>query len=187
MAHKSQEDRLSVFLSLILRHKPEAAGISLDQNGWANVQELLQGVNDTGRSISLPMLKRIVATDEKERYSFNEDNTKIRANQGHSLPVDVELKPAVPPDILYHGTATRFLSDIRVDGLTRQSRQYVHLSADAETAAKVGQRHGESTVLRIRAGEMYNRAGFRFWLSVNNVWLCRSVPVQYIEFDCTEH
>lgn len=177
---KTRQERLSVFISLVLRHKPEAAGIQLDEHGWADVKELLDGIRATGRQIDAATLEQIVATDAKQRYSFDETHTLIRANQGHSIPVDVELTETEPPEWLYHGTAERFLSSILSEGLTRQSRLYVHLSADRATAEKVGARHGKSVVLRIRAKAMRD-AGYPFFLSANGVWLCQSVPVLYIE------
>lgn len=176
---KSKQDRLSIFLSLVLRHRPEAASIQLDEHGWADVDALLQGIRQTGREINSASLEQIVATDAKGRYSFNADHTLIRANQGHSVPVDVELTPAEPPTFLYHGTATRFLPSIRAQGLTRQSRLYVHLSSDIETAQKVGARHGKSVVLTIPAKQMYDQ-GHLFFLSVNQVWLCRAIPAAFL-------
>lgn len=131
-------DKLSVFISLVLRHKPEAAGIRLDEHGWANVEELLEGINNTGRQINMDILEEIVRTDSKQRYSFNSNKTLIRANQGHSVPVDVELEERQPPQYLYHGTAERFLDAIMAEGLKPMSRLYVHLSKDEETAVKVG-------------------------------------------------
>lgn len=176
-----KDKRLSVFLSLVLRHKPEAVGIQLDAHGWADVSALLAGIAQTGRAITLETLEDIVAKDHKQRYSFNENHTKIRANQGHSIPVDVGLQPATPPRFLYHGTATRFLDSIHAEGITRQTRQYVHLSPDIATAQKVGARHGKCIVLTVRAEEMH-QAGHSFWLSENNVWLCQHVPTQFIDF-----
>ncbi len=173
-------DKLSVFISLVLRHKPEAAGITLDEHGWANVEELLRGINETGRKISMEILEDIVATDNKQRYSFNEDKTLIRANQGHSIPVDVELKEQNPPEILYHGTATRFLNSILNDGLKPMSRLYVHLSKDIETAWKVGKRHGDPVILKINSRDMY-KDGYKFYLSENGVWLTEKVDAKYFE------
>lgn len=172
-------DKLSVFISLILRHKPETIGIQLDEHGWANVDELISGINNTGRKIDMEILQEIVRTDNKQRYSFNEDKTLIRANQGHSIPVDVELKEQQPPQILYHGTASRFLDLIMQDGLKPMSRLYVHLSSDMETAMKVGKRHGEPVVLKINSEEMCND-GIKFYLSKNGVWLTKSVDKKYI-------
>ena len=174
-----KSDKLSVFISLVLRHKPDAAGISLDEHGWANVNELLDGINDTGRKIDMDILEEIVRTDSKQRYSFNEDKTLIRANQGHSIPVDVELDEQKPPQILYHGTAERFLDAIMAEGLKPMSRLYVHLSKEEETAIKVGKRHGKPVVLRINSEEMYHD-GIRFYLSQNGVWLTKYVDKKYI-------
>lgn len=176
---RKSKDKLSVFLSLVLRHKPEAAGIVLDKNGWANVEELIEGVKKTGRNINKTLLQEIVRTDQKGRYTFNEDKTMIRANQGHSVLVDVELKEQIPPDILYHGTATRFLKNIQKEGLKPMSRLYVHLSKEKETALKVGERHGKPVVLKIDAKAMYEN-GEKFYLSANGVWLTKSVAVCYL-------
>lgn len=178
----SKTDKLSVFISLILRHQPGAAGIQLDEHGWADVSELIAGINAAGRTIDMEILEEIVRTDEKGRYSFNEDKTLIRANQGHSIPVDVELQEKMPPEFLYHGTAERFLESILAQGLKPMSRLYVHLSKDTETAVKVGKRHGKPVVLKVRSGEMH-RAGFKFYLSENGVWLVSHVPVNYLEED----
>ena len=174
-------EKLSVFISLILRHKPETIGIQLDEHGWANVDELISGISSTGRKIDMEILEEIVRADNKQRYSFNENKTLIRANQGHSIPVDVELKEQQPPQILYHGTASRFLDSIMQEGLKPMSRLYVHLSSDMETAMKVGKRHGEPVVLKINSEEMCND-GIKFYLSENGVWLAKSVAKKYIMF-----
>ena len=176
----SKLDKLSVFISLVLRHQPDAAHITLDEQGWANVEELLNGINKTGRKIDMEILEEIVATDNKQRYSFNQDKTLIRANQGHSIPVDVELKEQEPPEFLYHGTATRFLDDIMNEGLKPMSRLYVHLSKNTETALKVGKRHGDPVILKIYSGDMYED-GNKFYLSENGVWLTKKVDVKYFE------
>ena len=173
-------NKLSVFISLILRHKPETIGITIDEYGWANVKELIDGINNSGKTINMDILEEIVRTDEKNRYSFNKDKTKIRANQGHSIPVNVELKEKTPPDILYHGTATRFLENIKQQGIKSMSRLYVHLSKDQETAFKVGDRHGKSVVLIIDAKRMHND-GIKFYLSENNVWLTKYIDSKYIK------
>lgn len=176
----SKKDKLSVFISLVLRHKPDAAGIQLDVHGWANVEELISGINSTGRKIDMKVLEEIVASDEKGRYSFNEDKSLIRANQGHSIPVDVDLKEQEPPEFLYHGTAERFLEDIQSEGLRPMSRLYVHLSKDKETAIKVGKRHGKPVILQVHSGELF-RDGNKFYLSENGIWLIQSVPTRYFE------
>lgn len=177
---KDGNRRLSVFLSMVLRHQPEAAGITLDEHGWADVEELIAGINGTGREMDLDLLKEIVATDEKGRYRFSDDGTLIRANQGHSIPVDVELKEVEPPQVLYHGTAKRFLQSIREEGLKPMSRLYVHLSKDEETAVKVGKRHGEPVVLEVDAGRMA-ADGQKFYLSENGVWLTKAVGKEYLK------
>jgi putative RNA 2'-phosphotransferase len=173
------KDKLSVFISLILRHKPEEIGITLDEHGWADVKELLDGINKSGRKIDIETLKEIVKTDNKGRYSFNEDKTKIRANQGHSIKVDIEFKEVEPPNTLYHGTATKSLEGIKYQGIKSMSRLYVHLSKDIETAAQVGSRHGECFILAIDAYRMY-RNGIKFYLSENGVWLTEYVDPKYI-------
>ena len=169
----------SKFMSLILRHKPEAIGISLDEHGWANVDELIEGISRT-HEFSMEILEEIVRTDEKQRYSFNEDKTLIRANQGHSIPVDVELDEVEPPEELWHGTATKYEASIDEQGLVPKSRLYVHLSKDKETAVKVGQRHGKPVLYIVKAGDMY-KAGYKFYLSKNGVWLTKEVPPEYLE------
>ena len=173
--------RTSIFLSLILRHKPEAIGITLDKNGWADVKSLIDGVNKTGKYfLDMKKLEEIVRTDEKQRYSFNADKSKIRANQGHSINVDVELKECVPPEILWHGTGEKYVPSINSEGLKAKSRLYVHLSSDTATARKVGQRHGKPVVYKIFAGEMH-RHGYVFYLSENGVWLTKNVPVNFMQ------
>ena len=168
----------SKFISLILRHKPEAIGITLDEHGWANVVELIEGVSRT-HPLDMAALELIVAEDEKQRYSFNEDKTLIRANQGHSIPVDVELDEKEPPEVLYHGTGEKYVSSIDRQGLIPKSRLYIHLSRDEETAVKVGTRHGKPVIYKVKSGEMY-RDGYKFFCSVNGVWLTKEVPVKYL-------
>lgn len=170
--------KLGKFLSLVLRHNPDAAGISLDEHGWADVQELLAGVRRSGRQINMETLERIVRENNKQRYSFNTDHTKIRANQGHSLQVDVELTAVHPPRYLYHGTAARFLPAIQQEGIKKMSRQYVHLSGDFQTALVVGRRHGSPVVVTINA-EAMTHDGVTFYLSENGVWLCEYVAPVY--------
>ncbi len=152
--------------------------ITLDEHGWADVNELLDGINNTGRSINMDILEKIVATDSKQRYSFNQHKTLIRANQGHSIPIDVELKEQKPPEFLYHGTAKKFLDNIKNEGLKPMGRLYVHLSKDIETALKVGKRHGSPVVLKICSGDMYID-GYKFFLSANGVWLVKEVNAKY--------
>ena len=175
----------SKFISLILRHQPEVIDIRLDENGWANVSELLVGMNRNGHIIDMVVLEEIVATNNKKRFVFNEDKTKIRANQGHSIQVNLELQPAVPPDTLFHGTADRFLSSIQTHGLQRQGRNHVHLSSNRDTAVSVGRRHGKPVVLNIDAKSMV-RDDYIFYISENGVWLTSDIPVQYINIDREE-
>ena len=169
---------ISKYLSLILRHKPEVIGISLDEHGWANVEELIAGISKD-YDFNMELLEEIVRSDEKQRYSFNEDKTLIRANQGHSVPVDVELVEQIPPDILWHGTGEKYVSAIDTEGLIPKSRLYVHLSKDEDTATKVGTRHGKPVVYHVLAKKMYDDA-YKFFISVNGVWLTKTVPVNYL-------
>lgn len=172
--------KTSKFISLILRHKPETIGISLDEHGWADVQEMIQGINATGNHhLSEDLLEEIVRTDEKQRYSFNEDHTLIRANQGHSIRVDVELEKKIPPVVLYHGTGEKYTASIDEQGLIPKSRLYVHLSSDVETAKKVGRRHGKPVVYMVDCAAM-TADGYVFYLSVNNVWMTKAVPAKYL-------
>ena len=173
------EKDISKFISLILRHKPEVIGITLDEHGWADVSELIEGVNRQ-YPLDLPLLEKIVAEDEKQRYSFNEDKTLIRANQGHSIPVDVEPEELTPPKYLYHGTGMKYVESIDRMGLIPKSRLFVHLSSDTETAIKVGMRHGTPVVYLVDSGKM-SEDGYRFYRSVNGVWLTKEVPVKYLE------
>ncbi len=167
--------KLSKFLSLILRHKPETINIKLDKNGWANVSEILRGMK-----IDFATLEKVVAENDKQRFSFNEDKTKIRANQGHSLKVDVELVEKIPPEILYHGTIEKNLESISVRGLLKMNRLYVHLSADIETAKKVATRRaGNAIIFKVAARQMFND-GFKFFQSANGVWLVETVPPKYL-------
>jgi putative RNA 2'-phosphotransferase len=178
MTSKQELTKISKFMSLILRHKPEAIGIQLDEHGWANVDQLIQGIGKT-RAFDRDMLEEIVRTDAKQRYSFNEDKTLIRANQGHSIPVDVELEQKTPPQILYHGTGQKYTASIEEKGLLPKSRLYVHLSADEATAQKVGSRHDRPVVYMVESGKMA-QDGYDFYLSVNGVWLTKEVPVRYL-------
>ena len=168
----------SRYISLILRHKPETIGITLDEHGWANVDELIAGVSRT-HPLTMELLQEIVRTDEKQRYSFNEDKTLIRANQGHSVSVDVELPERKPPAILFHGTGQKYVESIDRQGLLPKSRLYVHLSTDKDTAVKVGKRHGVPVVYMVQAEKMF-ADGYLFYCSVNGVWLTKKVPIEYL-------
>ena len=172
--------QLSKFLSLILRHHPETVGITLDPHGWADVDELILKVNQAGRyALDKVLLEEIVRTDNKQRYSFNGDHSRIRANQGHSIQVDVELEEKIPPAVLYHGTGEKSVNSILQQGVLPRSRLYVHLSGDAETARKVGQRHGKPVIYSVDAAAMH-ADGYIFYRSVNGVWLTKEVPAKYL-------
>ena len=171
----------SKFLSLVLRHEPQAAGVRLDESGWVGVDELLEGCRRAGQAISPEELKEIVATSDKQRFALSPDGKRIRANQGHSVEVELGYEPATPPEVLYHGTAERYVASIRTDGLRRGNRHHVHLSERRDTAAAVGQRHGRLVLLEVRSGDMH-RAGLAFFKTPNNVWLTDQVPVQYLVF-----
>lgn len=176
-----QTTRASKFLSLVLRHQPKTAGIVLDSAGWTKVHDLLAGCARAGLHLSPAQLQHIVDTNEKKRFEFSADGTNIRASQGHSVEVELEYSPQVPPEWLYHGTATRFLDAIRASGLRKMSRHHVHLSAETAVTLQVGARHGKPALLRIRAAEMHH-AGWAFFRSTNGVWLVEAVPVEFIEF-----
>ena len=177
---KYDDVSLGKFISLILRHNPEKIGITLEKHGgWAQVHELIEGINKSGRTIDMETLERIVRENNKQRYSFNEDHTKIRANQGHSIEVYIDFEEKVPPKFLYHGTAERFLESIKRTGINKMSRLYVHLSKDEKTAIEVGKRHGKPVVLKVNTEAMI-KDGYKFYLSENNVWLCKDVPWKYV-------
>lgn len=173
---------ISRYISLILRHKPEVIGITIDKHGWAKVEELIQGIEKNNPEFNMEALEEIVRTDNKQRYSFNDDKTLIRANQGHSIPVDVELEEKEPPKILYHGTGEKYIESIGQNGLIPKSRLYVHLSKDVETAKAVGKRHGKEVVYSINSGQMY-KDGYKFYLSKNEIWLTKKVPKKYLMKD----
>jgi putative RNA 2'-phosphotransferase len=183
--NEKETKHASKFLSLVLRHEPERVGLKLGEAGWVGVTELLDAVNRHGVALTLDQLKHIVATSDKKRYAFSDDGLQIRANQGHSVEIDLQYPPQTPPEILYHGTATRFLDGIRQHGLQKMERHDVHLSAETKVTVQVGSRHGKPVLLVIRAGEMH-RAGHVFRCSTNGVWLVENVPVQFIEFPATE-
>lgn len=171
---------ISKFLSLVLRHKPELIGLTMDSNGWVDVDELMEKSRLKGRGFDFETLEEVVFTNDKQRFTFNEDYTKIRANQGHSVPVDLQFEPTEPTGYLFHGTVEKFLEGIREEGLQKRSRLHVHLSKDLETAVKVGSRRGKPVILKIDAVSMF-RDGYPFYLSKNGVWLCDEVPARYIE------
>ena len=166
------------FLALVLRHKPQAVGIELDAHGWAQVEALLTAFNRI-EVFNMLMLEQIVTEDSKQRFAFSEDKKRIRTNQVHSVMVDVELREAVPPDLLYHGTGVKYVASFNIQGLIAKQMLYVHLSAYVETAHNVGKRHGEPFIYEVLAGEMA-RAGYKFYLSINGVWLTECVPRKFL-------
>jgi putative RNA 2'-phosphotransferase len=166
----------SKFLSFVLRHKPESIGLTLDPEGWAEIRALIEKATV---AIDLNHLHEVVRDSDKRRFLISSDGLYIRANQGHSIPANLDLKPIRPPEFLYHGTATRFLPNIQNEGIKPQTRQYVHLSKDTETATKVGQRHGKLAILKIASLLMHDE-GFDFFQSLNGVWLTKSVPKNYL-------
>lgn len=170
--------RIGKFISLILRHDPQKIGLTLDANGWANVDELISNSAKHKVRFTRKELEEIVVTNDKKRYSFNEDQTKIRANQGHSINIDLELEPISPPPFLYHGTPEKFVASIKEEGLKPMNRQYVHLSADKETATKVGARRGKPYIFTILTGIMHED-GIVFYKAANGVWLTDYVDPKY--------
>ncbi len=177
--NQNLEKKISKRLSYVLRHKPEAIGIELDESGWVSTEDLLNKLNEHGTPIDLTVLQRVVANNDKQRFSFNLDGTRIRANQGHSIDLDLQLTEKQPPDILYHGTAHKNQEVIRAKGILKMNRHHVHLSGNQETAINVGQRHGQPIVLEVNAGEMYAN-GHRFYVSLNGVWLTDHFPSEYL-------
>ncbi len=174
--------KLGRFISLVLRHSPETIGIKLDKNGWANVEELLNLMNKNGKKIDINTLNEIVETNNKKRYEFSDDFKKIRACQGHSISVDLELEQAVPPEFLYHGTAVKNIESIKVTGIKKADRQYVHLSADYDTAYNVGKRHGKPYTIKVLSGKM-DKDGKKFYISKNKVWLSENISPEYLIFE----
>jgi len=172
-------ENISKTISYILRHRPEDFGIPMNERGWVNVDLLIQAIREhKDQTFNKSTLDEIVAGDSKNRYRYSNDGLFIRANQGHSMAVNLDLEPQRPPDVLYHGTATRFMDSIMDKGITSQTRQYVHLSHNYDTAMCVGARHGEPYVISINAWQMYNN-GIDFFLSENGVWLVDYVPPEY--------
>lgn len=172
----------SKFLSLILRHKPETIHISLDEQGWASVSELIANTQQSDVVFSEELLQEIVAKCNKQRFEFNDDGSKVRCHQGHSLDIELGLEVTKPPEYLYHGTASRFLERIMSEGLRKQKRHHVHLSPDVETATAVGSRYGKPVILKIHAGKMFED-GHTFYVSGNGVWLTDSVAPEYLQRD----
>lgn len=179
MSKEIDNKTISKFLSLVLRHKPEKIGIDLDENGWTQVSQLIEKSKKHGIDIDFEILSAIVATSDKKRFAFDETQSKIRANQGHSLEINLGYSPQQPPEILYHGTGEKYVASILATGLDKRNRHHVHLSNDIETALSVGQRHGKPFVFIILAEQMFLDK-FDFFLSDNGVWLTETVPTKYL-------
>ena len=173
--------KASKYLSFVLRHRPDAIGLQLDEQGWATVDELIAAAARHGETLGLDVIRQVVAQNDKKRFALSENERRIRAVQGHSVEIDLRLQPQPPPPHLFHGTATRFLDSIRAQGLRSGDRQHVHLSADEETAVQVGARHGTPVVLAIDTSAM-QRARHVFYRSENGVWLTDAVPAAFIAF-----
>lgn len=171
--------RLSKFMSLVLRHQPEHIGIELDEQGWTDIATLLEKAAHKGVRMDMQTLEQVVDTNSKKRFAFNEDKTRIRASQGHSVEVELGYEAQTPPDVLYHGTPERFVNSILNDGIKKMQRHHVHLSTDIATTMQVGARRGSPVLLRIDAKAMH-AAGYNFYCSANGVWLCDEVPAEFI-------
>ncbi|MDJ1176699.1 RNA 2'-phosphotransferase [Roseofilum capinflatum] len=172
--------QISKYLSKHLRHQPERIGLTLEMGGWVEVHQLLHACRNHQFPISFLELEEVVKTNDKKRFSFNETQTKIRANQGHSYPIDLQLEPIEPPPVLYHGTHQKAISSILKQGLLKQSRHHVHLSSEIATAVQVGQRRGKPVVLEIAAQTLHHQ-GYIFYRSDNGVWLVEAVPPEYLK------
>ncbi|MCD8739054.1 RNA 2'-phosphotransferase [Mucilaginibacter roseus] len=172
--------KISRLMSLALRHSPETLGITLDENGWCEVPKLLTGLENKGHSINIDTLTAIVKSNEKQRFAFDDSGTRIRANQGHSLNVDLGLSEAVPPEYLFHGSTVSNLASIQANGLLKGGRQHVHLSTDFDTVLAVGKRHGKPLIFQVSAGKMATE-GYKFFVSANEVWLTDFVPPEFIQ------
>lgn len=179
MLTASESIKISKLLSLVLRHKPQAIGITLDENGWTDVQTLLTRLAANGHQLTPDQLYDLVDTNPKKRFALTDDRTRIRANQGHSVEIDLGYRQSTPPEWLFHGTATRFIDSIMDQGLKKMGRHHVHLSDNEATARQVGSRHGKPVVLVVQA-EAMARAGFVFFQSENGVWLTNHIPAAYL-------
>lgn len=183
---RKKVEGVSRFLSYVLRHRPDSLQVELDAEGWANLSELVSRAQAQGKAISRALVEEAVATNDKRRFEISPCGARIRAVQGHTVAVDLRRRPLVPPETLFHGTATRFVSSIIEMGLRPAGRQYVHLSADKETAIAVGSRHGKPAVFRVSSGHAH-RDGCSFFLSKNGVWLTTEVAPQYLALvDCND-
>ena len=179
--NEKETKRISKFMSLILRHEPQKIGIKLDSAGWVDVDQFLSAMKRHGKKIDRDVLNYVVESNDKQRFSFSEDGTRIRATQGHSVKVDLGYQPAEPPEILFHGTPTKFVETIRGTGLKKVGRHHVHLHHDQKLATQVGGRRGKPVLLKVWAKKMFD-ANFEFFVTENQVWLTDHVPAEFIEF-----
>lgn len=177
---EKRKTKTSKFLSLILRHKPEVVGLTLDENGWISVDKLIKACDEYGKKFSFAELKEIVETNDKKRFAFDESERKIRASQGHSLEIEIEFEEKVPPKILFHGTAEKKIGIIFAEGLKKMSRHHVHLSEETETARNVGIRYGKPVIFQVDADAM-TAENFKFYVSANGVWLTEEVPPKFLK------
>jgi len=173
-------DETSKFLSFVLRHEPQAIGLTLDSEGWANIDALIDGAAGDGRTLDRTLIENVVASSDKKRFSISPDGRSIRAVQGHSTKsVELQFEEKQPPETLYHGTATRFMDSINEQGLIPGSRHHVHLSQETTTASAVGQRYGTVVILQVAARQMQEQ-GFKFYQAENGVWLTERVPAEFL-------
>lgn len=182
MKNEKELKGISKYLSYVLRHHPESIGLILDEKGWADINQLIEKSAARDIGFSREELDLLVANNNKQRFAIDPATNKIRANQGHSISIDADLRPVAPPDILYHGTAVRHLGSILKEGLTKGGRLHVHLSKDRSAAREVGARHGTPVILEINAGKMHED-GFVYYVSDNGVWLTEAVPIRYISHE----
>lgn len=177
--------RISKFLSLVLRHQPDKIGIQLDDAGWVEIELFLEALRQSGQKISRDLLEYVVRTNDKQRFTIDESGQRIRANQGHSVEVELGYEPADPPSILIHGTPRTAVSAIRESGLQKMKRHHVHLHSDSSVASAVGARRGAPVLLKVKSQEM-TKEGFVFYVTANQVWLTEHVPPRFIEFPESE-
>lgn len=176
---KQKLKKISKRLSYVLRHHPDSMGLQLQEGGWIAVEDLLNAFQKAGSPLHIELLEEVVTENDKQRFEFSADKSQIRARQGHSVDIDLGYEPATPPDLLYHGTATRFLESIFQQGLIKAQRHHVHLSTNKETMRAVGQRHGKPVILSVDAKQMLED-GHQFFITGNSVWLTDHVPPQYL-------
>lgn len=170
---------ISKSLSYVLRHRPDSVGLELETGGWVSIELLLNAFHKSGKTLSAEILQQVVAHNDKQRFEFSDDGLRIRARQGHSVEVELGYEPAIPPSVLYHGTATRNLDSIFAQGLLKGRRHHVHLSTNKETMIQVAMRHGKPALLVVQSQQMH-AAGYEFFITGNNVWLTEHVPAKFI-------